>query len=435
LPTCPWTAAHRPSELRAGDSGLAGDPRADEEPDELIGDDFPLAFLLNEEDAARLPGLGGHRGRRVSSPFPLGSHEMLDAEVAAHAARALAVPGIPHDWLGRPCCTESCLLTAVVSDKARGLKEMYAVADEWQKHEAHGPALGHYEPGGDRAGRCASKLTRVQPALRLRPGSVTCAPTAPPSAAAGTEPPPKKARVLWNDVSGERKVTRYTRRNAFLVASLQSPLLEGLCFEARLRILCVKSKSLHSESYDEQSVVDQADIRVRRILRGKRKPEQPSYAELTRMACCDCNCLQRTTEDTLRARDNKFAAATSVAQEKIASAEFMFADLAGAGRCPKAASLLFGTSLEENKRLHRLATNADVLEDISSIVTSARLTKAKGRAAANRTALAILSSWRDFMEVYVNGGHTGTHYVRGHTTIVPALRHLPEGHGDSSCRL
>lgn len=64
----------------------------------------------------------------------------------------------------------------------------------------------------------------------------------------------------------------------------------------------------------------------------------------------------------------------------------MFSDLADPGAAPsaEAASLLFGTSEEKNKRLCKLTNNLDVLEDITSIVKSARLTKAKGRAAANR---------------------------------------------------
>jgi len=59
------------------------------------------------------------------------------------------------------------------------------------------------------------------------------------------------------------------------------------------------------------------------------------------------------------AQDDKFAGAKCIADEKIASAAFTFSDLASAGRCPKAASLLFGTAVDENKRLRRLANSAD----------------------------------------------------------------------------
>mmetsp|Transcript_13438 Transcript_13438/g.35855 ORF Transcript_13438/g.35855 Transcript_13438/m.35855 type:complete len:100 (+) Transcript_13438:461-760(+) len=93
----------------------------------------------------------------------------------------------------------------------------------------------------------------------------------------------------------------------------------------------------------------------------------------------------------LRVRDSKFAAATSVAEEKIASAEFMFSELTDTGRCSRRPpfSLAPARSLIEKNRLRMVATNADnvdVVEDITSIVKSARLTQAEGRAAANRTA-------------------------------------------------
>mmetsp|Transcript_4572 Transcript_4572/g.13374 ORF Transcript_4572/g.13374 Transcript_4572/m.13374 type:complete len:123 (-) Transcript_4572:212-580(-) len=81
----------------------------------------------------------------------------------------------------------------------------------------------------------------------------------------GEQPLLKRARVLWNDASGELKSMRYARRNAFLVKSLQDPLLDGLCLAGKLDILCVKGKRrIYYKAYDEHSVTDRADIRVRR---------------------------------------------------------------------------------------------------------------------------------------------------------------------------
>lgn len=81
---------------------------------------------------------------------------------------------------------------------------------------------------------------------------------------------------------------RCTRCSKFLVTSLQNPLLGGRGLAGKLHILCVKINSrIYRESYNEQLVVEQADIHVRRQLRCKRTADQPKFAEHTRTECCD----------------------------------------------------------------------------------------------------------------------------------------------------